>query len=72
MGFVDVWPVVCERKRGVEGNAKVFGLNKINIKLLLTKRGITGKSKLWEERLRIDFEYVYFERLIRYPEEDVK
>lgn len=31
-----------------------------------------GRSKLWEERLRIDFEYVYFERPIRYPEEDVK
>lgn len=32
--------MVCEIKRGVEGNAKAFGLSKRKMKSLLTKRGM--------------------------------
>ena len=36
------------------------------------ERDDCAKSKLQRERLRIYFEYVYFEMLSRYPEGDVK
>lgn len=70
-GAADVWHVEYKTKRGVEESSKACGLSTKKNEVAVNQEGDDwARSKLWAERGRIYFEYVYFEMLIKYPEGD--